>query len=527
MNVKPQNKRAEAILHSAFLCYDVCLNSLLPTYVIIMVRLRKILFAIFVILYLVICPSLILYSLGIVIKTGKKNMVKTGVIYIASIPSGAAITLNGKSLNEETPKLIDNLLPGTYTLGLKAENYQPWETIVSVSPEKATPLENILLLPDPLTITELSETPVDKIILVNDNPFLIVSTGSNTTDIFAYIWDEGITQNILPERPDKTPRLKPLFPSSSDQYKGKIIKMYSVSGSPYLIFAIDTGSEKKFLWTDPLFGTSKTEDITDLFPTPPESIEWSENDPRHLLSFQNNAINRIDIATKAVYPKIIDHAVKFTQFGQTIFFLSDDKTLIRTSANTGETNTRLVSVNPFFNDLVMRHFPFEKITAVSESVVLLLGKNGELICNLKPYLLAERDIKGFKWNKKPRKILLWSRNKIGLIDFTKNTDTPFEITWLQDKAKDITNAFWINEGSQVLFADNDQLFLADTGCCGTKDIKEILDIQKQSSIYYSERTGKLFYINKDTGRLTSTELVPQHALLHSVGLNKDTNEIDE
>lgn len=491
-----------------------------------MTQLRKILFIIFVILYLIVCPSLILYSLGIMIEPGKKKMVKTGIIYIASIPSGASITLNGELLKSETPTLIDNLIPGIYKLKLNAEHYQSWEATVFVSPEKATPLDNVLLLPNPIATTELSDQHIDQLIPIDDNPFVIVTTGPNTKDVFVHIWDESFTQNILPERPDKTPRLKPLFPASMEQIEGKVIKIYSIAASPYLIFEIDQDGQTKFLWTDPLLGTSKTEDITNLFPVTPQSIEWSANDPRHLLSFQNNAINRIDIATKAIYPKIINQAVNFTSYGQTIFFISEDKTLLKASINTSETTTRLVSANPLFNDLVLRHSPFSKMTAVSENSILLLGKDGELISNLKPFLLADHDIQGFRWNKKPQKIVLWSKTKIGFIDFAKNAQNSFPaITWLQDKGKDITNAFWVNEGSHIIFADNDQLFIADTDCCETKAIRKITDIKKQSGIYYSERAGRTFYINKDTDRLSSTDIVAQYAILHSS--NKNTLIKDE
>lgn len=491
-----------------------------------MVKLRKILFALFTVLYLIVCPTLILYSLGIVIKPGKENIIKTGVIYISSIPPGASVSLNGTPLNEETPALIDNLLPGNYTLTLKAANYQAWTTTASVSSEKATPLENILLLPDPVKTNELSEEPVNKLIPVEDNPFLIVTTGPNAKDIFVHIWDEGITQNILPERPGKTPRLKPLFPEGTNQYKGRVLRIFSVDGNSHLIFEIENNGEKKFLWTDPLFGESKTEDITRLFPVQPDSIEWSKDDPRHLLSFQNNTINRIDIATKAVYPRIAEKVKAFTQYEEKLFILSDVNTLTRANIDNVRETARPVSSNPLFNELVLRNAPFLRMTAVSHNIILLLGKGGQLISNLKPYLLAEGGIVGFKWNTKPRQILLWSRDKIGFIDFSKNMleTNPPSITWVQEKARDITNAFWVNEGSHILFTDSDQMFIAAVNCCGMSDIKKLRDIRRQSDIYYSDRTGKVFFIDKGTARLSSMEIIPQHALLPTVRRDKSIKE---
>ena len=176
-----------------------------------MIRLRKSLFIVFTLLYIIICPSLILYSLGIVLKPGKKKMVKTGVIYIATIPNGASISVNEKLHKEESPSLIDNLIPGTYQIRIKADHYQPWETSVQVSAEKATPLENILLLPDPINPVELADIPASKMISADENPFVLVTTGDSPKDYLYHIWDESIRQNILPGRQNQTMLLRPIF----------------------------------------------------------------------------------------------------------------------------------------------------------------------------------------------------------------------------------------------------------------------------------------------------------------------------
>ncbi|GEM_PF-1802063 len=478
-----------------------------------MVKLRKILFFIFTVLYIVLCPALILSSLGIVIKPGHgtKNVVKTGIIYVSSIPSGALVVLNGKPTNGQTPTVINNLPPGIYTLEVTAKNYQPWKTTVTVAAETATPLEGILLIPQFLNIVELSSIPFNTLIPVAGNPYLIATNGPNVENAFVHIWDEGITQNLIPDDETKVVKLKPLFPADFDQRTARIVRWHTINNSPYLLVEIEANGNKRFLWIDPLFGTPKIEDITDLFPVAPEEIQWAQNDARHLLTFQNNTINRIDIATKAIYPKVIDHAAAFSQFEQTIFFLTEDKTLKKANANGN--NQELLSKNPVFNDLVASHFPFEKIIAVADNVVVLLGQRGEVLCNLKPYFLTESGIEGFKWNEKPQRLMLWSKNKIGFIDFSKRPqDVAPKVTWITDKAENIANAFWVNEGSHVLFVDNNQIFIADTGCCGPPGVQKIMDVAKGTSIYYTDRIEKIFFTDKDTKHLFSAEMHPQKTL---------------
>lgn len=474
-----------------------------------MVKLRKILFWIFAALYIVLCPALILNSLGIVINpgSGEKNVVKTGVIYVSSIPSGASIVLDGKPVNNQTPTVLGNLLPGTYTLEVTAKNYQPWKTTVTVTAETATPLDGILLIPEPLIITELSSFPLKVLIPAAGNPYLIAVNGPDAQSTFVHIWDEGITQNLIPDDETKTSPLKPLFPVDFDQRTAKVIRWHTINNSPYLFVEIEAGGNKRFLWIDPLFGTPKIEDITDLFPVVPEAVQWTSNDARHLLTFQNNTINRIDIATKAIYPKIIDHAMDFSQLEQTIYFLNEDKTLMK--ANTNGNNQELLSKSPAFNNLVAQYFPFKKITAVDNNIVVLLGRRGELLCNLKPYLLTENGIEGFKWHEKPARLMLWSKNKIGLIEFSKRPQTAApSITWITETAQNITNAFWVNDASHIIFVDDDSVFIADTGCCGAPGVQKLFDIAKGSDIYYSDKTGEIFFINKNTGRLCSTDILP-------------------
>lgn len=485
-----------------------------------MVKLRKILFAVFTFLYLIICPALILYSLGIVIKPEMKDIVKTGVIYVDTIPSGATVYLNGQLNREETPTVIDNLIPGTYEIQIQAPHYQTWTSRVSVSAEKATPLNNILLFPDPIINNPISQKPVQKLITVDENPFVLAAAGENTQDLLLHLWDESFRQNILPEKETTPLFLKSLFSSDPAIPQGRIVKYFSAPSSPYMIFLVEANNKFRFYWSDLIFGTTKIEDITDLFPTSPTDIQWSESDPRHLFSFEDHAINRIDLATKAIYPKILENVSAFAIFGQTIFFVTTNRSLVKTTTHTPQENIRPVSTSPIFNDLVLNHFPFSRLSAVSENTIFLLGTNGSLLSNMKPYLLFDKDVVGFQWNKKAQKLAFWTRTKVGIFDFSKNTDSGQNpLTWINDTFKEINQAQWIQE-NYLMIEDGSELLIANTECCGLADVRKIADIQKNSNTYYSGKIGKIFFVPKNTKLFSFINISSQHSLLKPVTKEK-------
>ena len=63
-----------------------------------MILLRKILFYICIVLYLIFCPMIILYALGYSFKpqSSQGGIVKTGIIFLSTTPPGADVFLNNR-----------------------------------------------------------------------------------------------------------------------------------------------------------------------------------------------------------------------------------------------------------------------------------------------------------------------------------------------------------------------------------------------------------------------------------------------
>lgn len=85
--------------------------------------------------------------------------------------------------------------------------------------------------------------------------------------------------------------------------------------------------------------------------------------------------------------------------------------------------------------------------------------------------------------------LEFTPHTIGLWDKTEKT-----MQWIFEKGNNITQSFWANHSSAILFHDGHQVFLMDRENFDQTQLQKVTSVDQASSIYYSEKTGKLYYI---------------------------------
>ena len=133
-------------------------------------KIRAILFYLSVILFFILVPVLLLYSFGYKLDLNRLRIIRTGLIYVKSIPEGANVYLNARHINKTTPANIEGLMPGKYRLFLELKSYYPWYQEVLVESGKPTRLDEIILFPikphlDKINISDVEDFyifPADK-----------------------------------------------------------------------------------------------------------------------------------------------------------------------------------------------------------------------------------------------------------------------------------------------------------------------------------------------------------------------------
>ena len=106
---------------------------------------RRLTYSLFLTIFFIVAPLLILYSLGYRYNFNTNNIEKNGAFYIKSYPKNADIFINNEKNNKKTPHQIVNIKPATYQLKISKENYLPWEKELTVYEGETTFVENIVL----------------------------------------------------------------------------------------------------------------------------------------------------------------------------------------------------------------------------------------------------------------------------------------------------------------------------------------------------------------------------------------------
>lgn len=106
---------------------------------------RHYLFLLFLFLFVIAAPATVLYTAGYRYSFEHRKILQTGLLSVESAPRGARLLLDDKLLREQTPAVIDDLLPGFHRIRLEKDGYLPWEKSLEVRSRQTTFAKNLVL----------------------------------------------------------------------------------------------------------------------------------------------------------------------------------------------------------------------------------------------------------------------------------------------------------------------------------------------------------------------------------------------
>jgi hypothetical protein len=147
-------------------------------------RTRRIIYIIFIFLFFVITPAVILYTAGYRYNFQKNKIQKTGIFILKSKPEEARIYLNNKIRKKTTPARIANLLPGDYLIKIEKDGYYSWEKTLPVFSRLTTFAENVFLFKKSLP-AKIMDGEIDTFLLSPDKQKIVYL---QTIDTGKEIW---------------------------------------------------------------------------------------------------------------------------------------------------------------------------------------------------------------------------------------------------------------------------------------------------------------------------------------------------
>jgi len=145
---------------------------------------RTLLFIVLVILFLILTPTLILYSQGWRIDFITWSITKTGALYIKAVPNSAEVYVEGKLTSKTNfifgTTLLENMLPGTYHISVQKQGHSTWEKTLQTTPHEVTETKNIILFPESVSFKSIAGKVQDFWSSPNEKELLLQRTMPNT-----------------------------------------------------------------------------------------------------------------------------------------------------------------------------------------------------------------------------------------------------------------------------------------------------------------------------------------------------------
>ncbi|MBN1794963.1 MAG: PEGA domain-containing protein [Candidatus Omnitrophica bacterium] len=481
-----------------------------------MLLFRKILFYLFILIYLIGCPIIILNALGIVFRPDQKEMIQsTGLISLATIPEGASVFINGEPHDQKSPTVIRNLPEGIYAVRVTLDQYHPWEKSVRVVKEQATALEDIILIPNNWPEDILSSRDVTQVFCRDDNPFIVLCRGTLLQDVYVYKMNDPIITSLKSGfQHSKEEPVRRLFPGGGAYNALRISSVLLMPKSPFALVLARQNDRNWYLWADLKSSGGSIVDVSHLFVGAVGEIFWQYEDSENIFYISEKDINRISVKENAVYPRIAGNVKSFGLFHKRLLVMSNDRQFeeIDYLNNTSKS---------LMGDWGRMPGVFETPTSlemyiISEKLILFIDEVGKLLSNYLPYELIPSKVSGIGRASGDR-ILVWTKTQLGYVDFAEmKREGIFEagpkIAWIVTDARDIQQAFWVNDGSHVLLQDKDRIELIELGSHAAGP--SVFEVRKaQGAIVYSDPLGKVFFVDKDADNLISLTVIPEHGLV--------------
>jgi len=468
-----------------------------------MLILRKIFFYIFLIIYLVACPLIVLYAFGFILKPDTQELIeKTGLIYLSTVPPGASIYLDDKPTKLKTPAPLQDLDPTDYTVRLVMDTYQDWSHDITVGANKASVFDKILLVPKKRAPKLILDEKFEDIIPLIGMDLFLLRKSSLLKDWIAYY--------------RKDDKQYPLLGEESDYDNMAVLAVHIIDKSAGMLFYLNSDTGRRYLYVEPDRDKPFLKDITELFTTAPEKIAWDPSQPRQIFTFQKGYLNMIDITNEAVYPKYIINVTGFGFLNKKIYFL--DNNYVLTRANFDKGSIEVLLDDKRIGEALFADKGFFEILPVEEDIILFISEEGELITNHLPYRFTDDGVEGSSFYEKNRRLLLWERKRIGIVDFLTEViegitfEKGPELLWVDVKASNIEQAFWVYEDSHILFRDKARTWLIEMEETGRPHLDALIKVNPDSSIFYTEDRGTLYYLDHALSKLYSLDIIEQQPL---------------
>jgi len=434
---------------------------------------RRVLYTIFILLFIVITPLISLYASGYKFGSGF-NLQKTGMLVIDTEPRGAKIYLNGKieknffrsvlTNNQSlitTPAKIKNLLPGEYDVKLETSGHWTWQKKLKIESGKTTFIEDVDLFKNNLPL--IVKHDVYKNIILSPDKTNLLTLANKGIDLIKIENEEIIT----------------VATSSAHASSTDGAAAWSANGRWVLAGdnLINIQEPKKPQSIKKILGQNISE------------LKWDADDDNRLYYKNGDAVYYYDIFTKkSQLIRKNNNLAEFISAGNYLYYI--ERTNYSNSFNVWNINE---------NSLIRTiNIPFSNYSFLDtrNNIISLYDTSSNLLyiinpfAPIKPLVETIKSVKNTHWIDDDK--LLYSTDfEIWMLD-TRSGDKIL-LTRISNIIKDV---FWHPNNRHIIFATNKNINILELDNREKHNITKLVELENISSPILTEKGDTLYFYSK-------------------------------
>lgn len=388
---------------------------------------RRGLMTLLIILYLVIAPVIIAYTVGYRYDFKTGLLKETGVLSVDVKPKNALVYINDTLLKQGLPIYLPNRAPGSYKIKISLPGYKDWEKDTLIESKKTFYIKNITLFKESLPVEimkDYNKSITDIHFSSNATFSLITSEKDKIYEINLVNLNNFTTQTMLRAKSDAKPKI-----SWSPFNDFALIQTYANGAESLQIFSVDNIAQNKtynfpekisdiqwdknaamptvFLKTNDQIASISAQERKNLIET--KSEVWHVNSENEIwLKTGEKEITAVDANGQEIKKLFLrDGAQKIIDINQNRAITSDGQNINVTTLDGEKTQDTVTTPtqNVFFNQKTKEWIlwsPWELWSAYENGKTALLNRTSEKIRFMLPLddygvllLASENKITGF------------------------------------------------------------------------------------------------------------------------------------
>ena len=386
---------------------------------------------------------------------GRIIFVRTGMLIVASRPSGGKIYLNNKDTKSTTgfylfANKFSSLLPSTINVEIKKQGYRTWQKYVDIFPGVVSWANYVLLFPEKLAIEKVTPPSGNLLSKSVDGRQLLFFEGGSSMKVTSYDSENFSARSFWPSNTADLPVWLKAPQITSASYN---------QSNDRVLYTIKNGDITEFVVTENNNNDIKLIILNEQLASNPSEVSFSTVDSNQLYATKDSNLYLLTSTSKSLGSSLVKNLISYSvQNNRLIYYVSrnDQGLLLLEHMNLDGSNKQTISQSiATSGSYRFAHTPDQDILALlnvdTKDLYLYYPGNGGKMTTLG---LAS-GIVGMTWSRNNQKLLYYGKNSIYRYDSEKKKET------FSSTTEEITSAVWFFDDCHFLISDKQSLYVID------------------------------------------------------------------